>query len=700
VRPAESTNADQVDDVSRPREPEFIARQLPAITIAVGAFLLFSIEPMVGKVALPWFGGSAEVWTACLAFFQVALFVGYLYARVISRRATASQRRIHAVLLLVSLAFLPVLPTARWKPTGTEYPLAAILVMLTATIGLPFVVLASTSPLVQSWLAPARSSRASAYRLFALSNFASLLALLSYPTAIEPSLTIRSQGILWSFMYAGFVLLALGTIWSQRGDPVPRLFGPRKERLNPVDPLLWFALSAVPSALLLAITEYMLRNIAPIPLLWIAPLALYLVSLILSFGWTRWYIRPVWYLLFVTSAYAMTSPISSAYLFGSYRSLLFLYSAGFFVCCCVCHAELVAIQPAPARLTQFYLMIAAGGAAGGLLIAAVAPSLLNTGAYDLPVIIGLALCLVVIAAWRRLRSVSLRWRVVGQAVCLILVAIFTWRYVVVARNTYGGPVLMSKRSFFGWVRVVEAPDDPALEQTRELLNGYITHGKEFTAEDRRQEPLTYYTPDSGIGITIRQLGRAGTLRVGVIGLGAGTLAGYGRAGDVFRFYELDPTIDAIARQYFWYLHDCAASWTVITGDARLSLERESSQQFDVLVVDAFTSDAVPTHLLTQEAFTLYWRHLKPDGVLAIHVTNRYLNLAEVVAAAASAFHKTAKLLVNADDSDAQTFSSDWVLMTSRPGFFTEPALQESTSLPPDPSKGWTDDYSSLWRQLR
>lgn len=680
---------------------ERVSPRLPPVTITVAAFLLFSIEPMVGKVALPWFGGSADVWTACLAFFQTALFVGYLYARLIASRAPASQMRIHGALLLASLAFLPILPGPGWKPTRSEHPLLAILIMLTAAIGLPFVLLCSTSPLVQSWLAQPSGNRHAAYRLFALSNFASFLALLSYPTAIEPLVTVRTQGIMWSLLYGGFVLLTLATFWHQRTPfAQPRTSETRTLQPPFVEPLLWFGLSAVPSALLLAVTQHMLRNIAPIPLLWIIPLALYLLSLTVSFGWNRWYFRPIWYGLFLVSVYAMTTPIGKAYLFENYRSLLFLYSAGFFVCCCVCHAELVWIRPVPERLTDFYLMTAAGGAAGGLLVAAVAPAVLDTGVYDLPVVIGTALCLVIVAAWRRLHSLGSRWRLVGGTACLILAAIFAWRFVGLAQETYGGPVLVSRRTFFGSLSVQEDADDPALAQTRELVNGSISHGKQFTAETRRHEPLTYYTPESGIGVTLRELGQAGPLRVGVVGLGAGTLAAYGRAGDVYRFYELDPTITAIANKYFWYLRDCAASWTVRTGDARLSLEREASQQFDVLAVDAFTGDAVPIHLLTQEAFAIYWRHLKPDGVLALHVTNRYLNLADVIAAVASGFDKTAKLFVKAEDSDVEGFASDWVLITSRSGFFSQPALQAATSLPSDPRRRWSDDYSSLWRQLR
>jgi len=667
----------------------------------MAAFLLFSMEPMVGKVALPWFGGSADVWTGCLAFFQTALFVGYLYARLIAYRAPASQLRIHSALLLVSLALLPILPSPRWKPDGHEDPLLAIVIMLTATVGLPFVLLSSTTPLVQSWLAQATGDRRSPYRLFALSNCAAFLALLSYPTAVEPMVTVRTQGVLWSCLYGGFVLLALATIWHQRPTLEQRRPSDIRTTHRPfVEPVLWFGLSAVPSALLLAVTGYMLRNIAPIPLLWIIPLALYLVSLTLSFGWSRWYFRPLWYALFLLSVYAMTAPIGNGYLFENYRSLLFVYSTGLFVCCCVCHAELVSIRPVPQRLTDFYLMTAAGGAGGGLLIAAVAPAVLDTGAYDLPVVLGAALCLVIVAAWRRFHSWRSRWRVVGAAACLTLAAGGAWRYVGLAQESYGGPVLASQRTFFGWLTVVEQPDHPSLEQTRELLNGSISHGRQFTAESRRQEPLTYYTPESGVGVTLRELGQRKPLRVGVVGLGAGTLAAYGRPGDIYRFYELDPTITAIAKEHFWYLRNCEASWTVIAGDARLALEREVSQQFDVLAVDAFTGDAVPTHLLTQEAFAVYWRHLRPDGVLAIHVTNRYLSLAEVIAAVAPGFDKTAKLFVNKRAADSEGLSSDWVLMTSRPGFFSEPALQPARNVASDPMRRWSDDYSSLWRQLR
>jgi hypothetical protein len=676
-------------------------RLLP-VTIAMAAFLLFSLEPMIGRVALPWFGGSADVWTACLAFFQTALFIGYLYARLIAYRAPALQLRIHRTLLLVSLAWLPILPGAWWKPDGHEHPLFAIVIMLTATVGLPFVLLCATAPLVQSWLARATGGGRSPYRLFALSNFASFLALVLYPVGVEPMITVRTQGLSWSCLYGGFVLVALASTWHLEQAPrqqPPAVTPTTDPRL--VERMLWVGLSAVPSALLLAVTGYMLRNIAPIPLLWIIPLGLYLLSLTLSFGWSRWYFRPIWYAMFILSVYAMSVPIGNAYLFENYRSLLFLYSVGLFVCCCVCHAELVSLRPAPQRVTDFYLMTAAGGAAGGLLIAWAAPAVLDTGAYDLPIVLGSALCLVIVAAWRRFHSLQSRWRLVGTSVCLTLAAVSACRYVGMANESNGDVVLVSKRTFFGWLTVVEQPAQASLEQTRELLNGSISHGRQFTVASRRQEPLTYYTRESGIGVTLRELGRQRTpLRVGVVGLGAGTLAAYGRRGDIYRFYELDPTITAIAKEYFSYLSGSEASWVVIAGDARLSLEREIPQYFDVLVVDAFTSDAVPTHLLTREAFAVYWRHLRPEGVLAVHVTNRYLDLAEVIAAVAPAFDKTAKLFVNKRSPDSVGFSSDWVLVTSRPSFFSEPALQAATNVASDRTKVWSDDYSSVWEQVR
>jgi hypothetical protein len=682
--------------------PESVLRRLPPLTIAMSAYLLFSVEPIVGKVTLPWFGGAADVWTACLAFFQTALLLGYLYARLIAHRAPALQLRIHGTLLLASLALLPILPGPHWKPYGPEHPLLGIVVMLTATVGLPFVLLSSTTPLVQSWLAPAGGDRWSPYRLFALSNLASFLALVSYPVIVEPMTTVRTQGLSWSYLYAGFVLLALVTSRYLLKAPRQRFATVTASTSAGVaERVLWVGLSAVPSALLLTVTSYMLRNIAPIPLLWIIPLGLYLLSLTLSFGWSRWYVRPVWYALFLLSVYAMSMPVGTAYLFDNYRSLLFLYSVGLFICCCVCHGELVALRPAPHHLTDFYLMTALGGAGGALLIAVVAPAVLDTAAHDLPAVLGLALCLVIVAAWRRFCSLQLRWRLSATSVCLALAAVWGLHYVRMATDPDGGVVLVSKRTFFGWLTVVEQPAQPSFEQTRDLLNGSISHGRQFTDDTRRKEPLTYYTPESGIGVTLRELGQQhAPLRVGVVGLGAGTLAAYGRRGDTYRFYELDPAVTAIAEGYFSYLSRSEATWEVIEGDARLSLEREASQQFDVLAVDAFTSDAVPSHLLTREAFAVYWRHLRRDGVLAIHVTNRYLELADVVAAVAPAFDKTAKLFVDKRQSDSVGFSSEWVLVTSRTGFFSEPALQPAVNLASDPSKGWSDDYSSVWTQVR
>lgn len=672
------------------------------LTVALAAFLLFSIEPMVGKAALPWYGGSAEVWTACLAFFQIALFAGYAYARLLARQPFRAQVRIHGGLLIASLVVLPILPGAGWKPIGDENPLASILAMLGVSIGLPFVLLSSTSPLVQSWVAPTTTAR-STYRLFALSNFASFAALLSYPFLIERLLPLSTQDVAWSVLYAGFVLLTVITMSRHRSAAGPAVTTPADDYDRPSadDWLLWFFLSAVPSGLLLVVTQHMLKDIAAIPLLWIAPLALYLLTLTLSFGWSRWYFRPLWYALFLLSLHMMTARIGGEYMFNDYRALLWMYAIAFFVVCAVCHAELAAARPAPRHLTTFYLATAAGGAAGGLLVAVVAPSVFDSAVYDLPLLAGAALALVGIAAWRRIPALARGWRMTATTVTVAGAAILTAFYLPNPDAVRGREYIFRNRTFYGEVSIAEGTSDETPDRTRELMNGNINHGWQFVAESRRHEPLSYFTRRSGIGATIQELGQSGRLRVGVIGLGAGTLAAYGRAGDEYRFYELDPLVARLAQDYFWYLPASAASWTIVTGDGRLALEREPSQQFDLLIVDAFSSDAIPMHLLTAEAFTEYWRHMAADGVLALHITNRYVDLAEIAAAGAAAMDKRAKLFSAPEDLPNGGFRSDWVLVTSRPDFFSSVAMRPAVEVQISPGTlPWTDDYSSLWRQLR
>ncbi len=667
------------------------------VTIFVAALLLFAIEPLIAKMILPWFGGSAQVWMACLLFFQTALLGGYLYAHLL---ATLVPRRwqwcVHVGLLVVSLAFLPVIPAAHWRPNGDESPLLLILGLLAATIGLPFVLLASTTPLLTAWSARQKPSASSLTRLYALSNLGSMLALLSYPILIEPMLATRFQALSWSFIYGGFVLMAGLGAWrlnsaAPASEPVavvdnaePPSFAAR---------LLWLLLPMAASALLLAVTNHILRNIAAMPLLWIAPLALYLLSFVITFDSPRWYWRPIWYPWFALFSGAMIYVLIGLFLIYDYLPQLLFYMSGFFICCMVCHGELASLKPSPRHLSAYYLTIAAGGALGGLLIAAVAPLLLP-GDFDIAIVLPvLVLLIIAVVFWRWPRHWNGLWRYAFLVLALLALGVDTG---VMAKRQVEDfrAVIFAERNFYGPLKISDVGG------ARILQNGNVVHGRELLGPEASR-PVSYYGPYSGIGRAVALLQARGPLRIGVIGLGTGSMAGHGRAGDSVTFYEINPAVPVIAKNYFRFIATSGAKTEIHMGDARLSLEREKPQGLDLMVIDAFTSDSIPVHLLTREAFAQYWRHMKPDGVLAVHVSNLYIDLAPIVAAAALDDHKTARLVSDKGD-DAQSLDhSDWVLIAADPAFFQQKLLADAdlqyipVSLAP-----WTDDYSNLWRSLR
>jgi len=676
-------------------------RILAAVTIFAGAFLLFEVEPLIAKAILPWFGGSAQVWTTCLLFFQAALLAGYLYAHLVTTRVPAYwQWRLHAALLAASLMFLPIVPAEAWKPAGGENPLWLILGLLTTTIGLPFVLLSATSPLVQAWLARQAGAEARPpYRLFALSNFGSMLALLSYPVLVEPNLALRAQAIDWSAFYACFALICALTGWQYRAGETVRAVA--SDALSLARRALWFGLAAAPSGLLLAMTNYMLQNVAAIPLFWIVPLALYLLSFVFAFNSPRWYALPHWYAGLAVAVGVLTiafSGISGK----SELGLLPVLACVLFVCCYVCHSELSLLRPEPRHLTEYYLILSAGGAAGGLFVAVIAPTLFNAP-YELPILVPFTVFVVVLAASQHYRDwteiLSERLLALGLSAVLLGATSFAM-YEIASAKALGAIVLA--RNFYGALRVADGP--LSAEQpipSRYLTNGNILHGVELTRPDQRRVPTSYYAALSGVGRLLVELRSEGPLHVGVIGLGVGTLAGYGHAGDDYRFYEINPLVETIARRDFWYLATNPAHQSVVLGDARLSLEREAPQHFDVLVVDAFVSDSIPMHLLTRQAFALYWRHLKPRGVLAVHVSNRFVDLAPIVAQAAAADGKTARVLTTETDWDNGVAGSVWVLVTSRTELFQRPALWTGVPVAIPPGlRPWTDDYSSIWSVLR
>ncbi len=669
---------------------------LYAATIFLSAFLLFQVQPLIAKIILPWFGGSAAVWTICMLFFQLLLLAGYVYSHAYVRMRIPMRRYIHIALLVAAATTLPLAADVAWKPSGGEDPTWRILALLVTSVGLPYFMLSTTGPLVQVWYARAFQG-ASPYRLFALSNLGSMIALVSYPLAVEPLLALRAQTAIWSGGFVVFALACAALAWRSREREVE--FAPQAQSDKPGPGLqaLWAALAACASMLLLAFTSHMTLNVAAIPFLWVLPLALYLLSFVLCFEASGWYRR--WLFLPLAGAGLAAVCVTLTQSNPSIWTLIPLYSATLFAACMVCHGELARSKPDPRHLTDFYLMLALGGALGGVLVGLVAPQVFDD-LYELP--IGMcALSLLAMVALLRDRSSLLygRW---GTAARVVFFALIVGLGVALARTYWDSAAdsRLTSRNFYGVLNVRDSGEGP--EAMRVLAHGTIIHGKQFLEPDRRDWPTSYYGMTSGIGLAILDARSRGPLRVGVVGLGAGTLAAYGRSGDVFRFYDINPKVIELARSEFSFLKDSQAQSEVALGDARLSLEREPDQNFDILALDAFSSDAIPVHLLTVEAFRAYLRHLKPGGVLAVHISNRYLDLVPVVQQAALHLSLEIRQVENDDDDDAGVYRSDWMLLSASPAAFEGNFLKEGAErIDSAPSvRLWTDDYSDLYRILK
>lgn len=668
-------------------------------TIFSSAFLLFLVQPLIAKQILPWFGGSAAVWSICMVFFQVVLLAGYAYADWVTRHLRMrAQAVLHVALLLASLALLPIVVSAQWKPTGTEDPAWRILGLLFGTIGLPYFLLSTTGPLVQSWVARTPWG-AQVYRYFSLSNLASLLSLLSYPVLIEPRSSLLQQANGWSWGYAAFVLLCAGTTlymarrWPAGAmplpSPAPSQAGVPDTPPRMADYLLWLALPALASWLLLAVTNHITQNVAAVPFLWVLPLSLYLLTFVLCFESDRWYRRGV----FLPLAAAMLLLCAfglQRHFVAEVRVALPLYVAGLFVLCMFLHGETARLRPGPRYLTRFYLMLSLGGALGGVTVGLVAPHVL-AAYYEL----GLGLMLTALAAAFVLRrQVRLRVCCVALAACCTLFLL-----VQVGSDRAGARSL--QRNFYGALLAYDTPATPPSDSVRELAHGSVKHGAQFLDPARRREPTTYYGETSGIGRAIAAA-PAGPRRVGLIGLGTGTLATYGRGGDVYRIYEINPQVFALADEEFTFLRDSRARIERVLGDARLALEREPVQGFDVLAVDAFSGDSVPVHLLTAEAMDTYLRHMRPDGVIAFHVTNRFLALAPVIAKVAEVRGLHA-VLVHDDAAQADWLRrTDWVLVARNPQVLArEPVRAAAAPIATEPGqRPWTDDFNNLLGALK
>jgi hypothetical protein len=738
------------------------------LTVLLSSLLLFQVELLSAKFILPWFGGSPAVWTISLLIFQLLLLGGYGYAHVLATRARMkTQTRVHLLVVGASLLLLalhgvhwpsPITPGAQWKPTGPGDPESHVLAILVAGIGFPFFVLATTAPLVAHWSGQV-DTRFSPFKFYALSNLGSILALLSYPTVIEPHIRLHVQAWIWT---CGYVLFAIGIGYCALGVAK---WGIEPTRSSPTHApaasyMRWLALAACASAALLAITNVMCQDVAPVALLWAVPLSLYLISFIICFGRPRWYSRTLCHPLLgiaIILAFTARCTHSIAYQLPAYALVLFAI-------CMTCHGELLRSKPSQAGLTSFYLTIATGGALGGCLVGLVVPQvfpdfwefeLLLWGAAALVIItvacernswwyspqswIGLALLgasvlipwsanrldpligatlhelgyyralscvtlavLMVVAILACLKSRQLRVR--GVQIC-VLAMLTLYAYVFVEFSWWRGLNAVARtRNFYG-VFMVQQDESITL-----LIHAATYQGAQYRGRLNRLLPTLYYGYDSGIGVLLenhpKRRSTASPMRLGVVGLGAGALAAYGRRGDYLRFYEINPAILALSQgphPLFTFLKDCPAKLDVILGDARLSMDAEvangAAQDFDILVIDAFSGDEIPVHLLTKEAVEIYLNELSPDGVLAFHTTNASLDLKPVMAGLGREFHLAVLPLVARDrDTDG---ANEWVLLSRNREILDLPQLMRSGRvMAPDANAPiWTDDYSNLWQLM-
>lgn len=671
-----------------------------ALTVFVSAFLLFQVQPLLAKFILPWFGGTPAVWTMCMLVFQLLLFGGYAYAHLLSRlKSNSRQACVHAGLLTIAVLALPIVPDASWKPTGEESPGLRISLLLLTTVGMPYFLLSATGPLLQQWFGRACSG-ISPYRLYALSNAGSLLALVSYPFLFEPVFSSTTQAWLWSVLFLIFALSCLLCGWitaiQSPSTDAPNTSTDDSRENGEQRGIRWFILSMLPSIMLLATTNEVCMDIAVVPFLWIVPLTLYLLSFILTFESDRFYNRRVLTIVTAISLASTVIMMSQGAFFGVVLQIV-LFFVNLFLVCMLCHGELVRLKPGPRHLTSFYLTMSAGGAAGGIFVGLIAPVIFR-GYCELPLGI---FCSLLICAGTYLRDDAKFVKAVPAATSLGFgTALSAMLLIYFVSFTQHSPSIKAvQRNFYGVLRVEDGVPKNTHRLSRDMVHGRVVHGRQILDEAGRRQPATYYSLSSGVG---RLLSRpsAKSRHVGVVGLGAGTLAVYGRSGDSFRFYEINPAVIDLAWEHFTFLSDSEASVNVIPGDARLVLDRESDQQFDVLVLDAFSGDAIPVHLLTSEAMQIYSRHLRDDGILAVHISNTYFDLEPVVRALAGEFGLQTRVQTCNEGADAGVaLDSVWVLLCRESDVLSQVLGPQSTETA-SRTVLWTDDRNNLLNVLR
>ncbi len=725
-----------------------------AATLFTSASLMFVLQPLFGKILLPLLGGSPAVWNTCMVFYQSILFLGYLYAHYLSTRYSRHRQiQIHTALILISFLALPLaLPENTVPPTDSN-PTVWLLWTLFLAIGLPFFVVSTTAPLIQKWFTGVgHHTSHDPYYLYAASNTGSLIALLSYPFLLEPNIGLASQKSYWGVGYLMLCLLIAGcafVLWNSRQPAEPQQNAVSDDNnLSPSTKLHWLALAFVPSSLLLGLTNFISTDIASVPLLWIIPLTLYLLSFVIVFS--KWNdkihplmvkLQPIFLIPFI--AYAFINPADLPY-----WAYLILHLIAFFLAVMVCHGELAALRPHTRHLTTFYLIMSFAGMLGGMFNTFVAPFVFNA-VYEYPIMIVAALLLrpglklslnsglllqVIIPVLLVIAGIIVHATVSDllqyfDVIVISLIGLTLLTYLLRARpvgfalmtgaiiflalgvHSLSSNTLYQERTFFGVLAVREAvltDEQGHPESYHELFHGTTKHGAQRLAANLSQIPLTYYSRPGPMGQLFKEYDNVDQAwTIGVVGLGAGALACYAKDRQNWTLYEIDPLVVNIAANpaYFSYLSQCARNAVMRVGDARLSLEKEPDQHFDLLVMDAFSSDSVPTHLLTKEALALYFKKLKPGGILAFHMTNRHLALKKVLSINAEALHLASLIQEFKPQQDIPlVVATDWVVMAKQAETLEPLRLSRLGNWQKMPlyfdMKPWTDDFTnivSIWK---
>jgi hypothetical protein len=678
--------------------------RLPLVFVTfLSAFLIFIIEPMMGKYLLPWFGGGANIWNVVMLFYVSVLFLGYAYSTFLVKLPIKKQIVIHSILLILSLVILiahfllwksPLFPPDSFRPVDSSKPIQKILYILSFSILFPFFILSTTSTLVQ-YIYGLTIKKKSAYSLYAVSNAASFLAVFLYPFLIEPRLKLSNQSIIWSIGFI-FYFVLIGIIlrkylqYGKTATIVPFFLNKQVSFMSLVKPIIWITLSAFTNVLLFSLTAYVTQGVAPMPFVWLVPIALYLLSFIVAFSGIRWYEQifhiPLGMVLIVVCLIIYTGLFS----IGNIFDYVFFFITAFFIFLIV-HTELFNIRPSIGRLPAFYLLTSLGGVIGAFISVYVFPYLfLDLLDYPFSLIIALVVFTAVLAFKSRKNLVFIQASALGVLLLVFSLSMIIY-YVRLDRN-----IIFINRNFYGVVKIKDYIDEEKYPETeRVLLNGTIKHGAQYIGSARRFEPTSYYQKESGIGelIGYYQKNNQKPLKLGVVGLGAGTLAAYCQKKDIVKFYEINPIVLNIADKYFSNIRYCTDQGGEVIfkeGDARLSMEQEldkgKTQKFDILAIDAFTDDSIPVHLLTLQAVQIYLKHLENDGYLAIHISNGYLDLALVL--------KTISEYLHLNSAIISKKSSEWFLMSTR-----EIPIGESTAKI-SKIKLWTDDYSDLLSVLK